>query len=87
MQHILKLGITSALLLQGCAMKHIQSQRRAITPASATPTAPIIANAQTGEFWTGCVQTASMEKDGFQHFLCSDKKGRRWELLVREEPK
>lgn len=39
------------------------------------------------KFWQSCEETVPAIADGFQHFRCSDVKGKQWEVLVRKEPK
>jgi hypothetical protein len=41
----------------------------------------------TSGFWHDCQETIPANKDGFQHFTCTDVKNRRWEILVRREGK
>jgi hypothetical protein len=38
-------------------------------------------------FWHDCQQTIPANPDGFFHFVCTDTKSRRWEILVRREGK
>lgn len=40
----------------------------------------------TEHFWQTCIETAPLQPDSFQHFICSNTKGKRWEVLVRPEP-
>ncbi len=42
---------------------------------------------QEQRFWRDCQETVPAVADGFQHFMCVDKNGKRWEILVRREPK
>lgn len=37
--------------------------------------------------WESCQETVRAEPDGFQHFICIDKKGRKWEIDTRLVPK
>jgi hypothetical protein len=39
------------------------------------------------KFWRDCQEVIPAKADGFQHFLCQDVKGRRWEVLIRREGK
>lgn len=39
------------------------------------------------EFWRDCQEVVPAKRDGFQHFICTDVKNQRWEILTRREGK
>jgi hypothetical protein len=68
--------LAAALLLAGlgcgCAVRRVP----------APDTVP-----QEQKYWQDCQETVPAEADGFQHFVCTDVKAKRWEVLVRRQPK
>lgn len=71
----LAIGAILILLLAGCAARQpIQPPQQFAQP--------------TTGMWQSCqeVVKADSETDGFQHFVCVDKAGRKWEVDTRMEP-
>ena len=42
---------------------------------------------QEQRLWNSCEETIPANADGFQHFVCADVHSKRWEVLIRKEPK
>ena len=34
-------------------------------------------------FWQTCEETVPAQPDGYQHFVCANRQGKQWEVLIK----